>query len=60
VDFDVIDQQLIIFSTFGRYWRENGSIMAQYSSYSQISKKPTIQLGGKYTIFSLSLAYPGN
>jgi hypothetical protein len=33
--------------------------MVQYISYSKISRKPMIQLGGKYyTIFSLSLDYP--
>jgi hypothetical protein len=33
----------------------------QYIGYSYISRKPMIQLGGKYyTIFSLSLEYPGN
>jgi hypothetical protein len=34
VDFDVIDQQLITFSVFGRYWRKNGSMIVQYISYS--------------------------
>jgi hypothetical protein len=33
VDFDVIDQRLISVSISGRYWRKNGSIMAQYISY---------------------------
>jgi hypothetical protein len=33
VDFGVIDQRLIKFSISGRYWRKNGSIMAQYISY---------------------------
>jgi hypothetical protein len=40
---------------------KNGSMMVQYISYLEISRKPTIQLGGKYyTIFSLNLGYPGN
>jgi hypothetical protein len=61
VDFGVIDQRLITFSIFGRYWRKNGSIMVQYISYLYISRKPRIQLGGKYyTILRLSLEYPGN
>jgi hypothetical protein len=60
-DSYVTDEQLIKFSLSGRYWRKNGSIMAQYISYLYISRKPTIHLGGKYyTIFSLSLVYPGN
>jgi hypothetical protein len=60
-DFGVIDKRLIKFSVFGRYWRKNGSIMAQYIGYSYISRKPAIQLGGRYyTIFSFSLEYPGN
>jgi hypothetical protein len=38
---------------FVRYWRRNGSTMRQYISYSLTSRKPVIQLGGKYcTIFS--------
>jgi hypothetical protein len=44
-----------------RYWRKSGSIMVQYISYLYTSRKPTIQLGGKYyTIISLSSEYPGN
>jgi hypothetical protein len=40
---------------------KSGSIIVQYISYLQISRKPMIQLGGKYyTIFSLSLEYAGN
>jgi hypothetical protein len=33
VDSGAIDQRLIKFSISGRYWRKNGSIMAQYISY---------------------------
>jgi hypothetical protein len=33
VDFGIIDQRLIKFFLSGRYWRKNGSIMAQYISY---------------------------
>jgi hypothetical protein len=46
--FDVTDQLMIRFFAFVRYWRKNGSTMRQYISYSQTSRKPTIQLGGKY------------
>jgi hypothetical protein len=61
VDFDATVQQVIKFSVSSKYWRKNGSIMVQYISNSQISRKPMIQLGGKYyTIFSLSLEYLGN
>jgi hypothetical protein len=45
VDFDITDQQLITFSISGRYWRKNGTVMVQYTSYLQISRKPEIQLG---------------
>jgi hypothetical protein len=42
------------FSISIRYWRKSGSIMAQYSNYLQMSRKPMIKFGGKhYTIFSL-------
>jgi hypothetical protein len=34
VGFDVIDQLLIRFFAFVRYWRKNGSTMRQYISYS--------------------------
>jgi hypothetical protein len=61
VDFGIIVQRMIKFSVSGSYWRKNGSLMVQYINYSYISRKPMIQLGGKYyTIFSLSLEYPGN
>jgi hypothetical protein len=32
-DFGVTDQRQIKFSICGRYWRKNGSIMAQYISF---------------------------
>jgi hypothetical protein len=55
VDFDVTGRRLIISSISLRYWRKSGSIIAQYLSYLQISRKPMIRLGGKYyTSFSLS------
>jgi hypothetical protein len=51
------DQILYIQQILGK----NGSIMAQYISYLQISSKPMIQLRGKCcTIFLLSLEYAGN
>jgi hypothetical protein len=60
-DLDVIDKCPIRFSKSVRYWRKSGSIMVQNISYLQISRKPMTQLGGKYyTIFALSLEYPGN
>jgi hypothetical protein len=55
VDFDVTDQQLIKSSVSGIYWGKNGSIIVHC-----ISRKPTIQLGGKYYTIFLSLEYPGN
>jgi hypothetical protein len=61
VDFNVIGQQLIRCSISVRCWRKSRSIMVQYINYLKISRKPMIQLGGKYyTIFSLNLEYPGN
>jgi hypothetical protein len=36
VGFDVIDQLLIRFSAFARYWRKNDSTMRQYINYSYI------------------------
>jgi hypothetical protein len=51
--FDVTDQLLIRLPAFVRYWRKNESTMRQYISYSQTSRKPMIQYGGKFcTIFS--------
>jgi hypothetical protein len=34
VGFELIDQLLIRFSAFVRYWRKNGSTLRQYISYS--------------------------
>jgi hypothetical protein len=60
VDFDVIGR-LIRFSISVGYRRKSGSIMVQYISCFYMSRKPMIRLGGKnYTVFSLSLEYPGN
>jgi hypothetical protein len=51
VDFDIIGV-LIKFSLSIRYWRKNGSIVVQYISCQEISRKPRIQLGEKYyTVF---------
>jgi hypothetical protein len=33
VDFDVIDELLINYSAFVRYWRRSGGMMGQYISY---------------------------
>jgi hypothetical protein len=60
-DFDVINQLLIKYFAFVRYWRKNGNTMRLYISYLYISGKPMIQLEGKYyTTFSLNLVYQGN
>jgi len=40
VDFDVIDQLLIRYSEFARYWRKNGSTVGQYIKYLYPSRKP--------------------
>jgi hypothetical protein len=48
--FKVTDLQLIRFFAFIRYWWKNGSTVSQYISYSYASRKPMIQLGGKYCI----------
>jgi hypothetical protein len=38
VDSGVIDQHLIRFSISDRYWRKNGSVMAQYISFLGFKK----------------------
>jgi hypothetical protein len=61
VNFDVIDQLLIRYSAFIRYWRKNWTIMGVYNSYLYISRSPVTQSGEKYhTIFSLHLVYLWN
>jgi hypothetical protein len=61
VDFNVIDQWLIRFPISVRYWIKNGSIMVQYISCLQISRKPMIRSAGKYyAIFLLSFEYLEN
>jgi hypothetical protein len=58
MDLNVINQLLISYSAFVRYWRKNRGAMEQYISYLQTSRKPMIQLEGKYyTTFSLNLVY---
>jgi hypothetical protein len=54
--FNVTDELVIRFFSFVRYLRRNGSTRQHtYISYSQTSRKPMIQLGGKYcTTFSES------
>jgi multidrug transporter EmrE-like cation transporter len=38
VGFDIIDQLMMKFSAFARYWRKNGSTMRQYISYSDFKE----------------------
>jgi hypothetical protein len=38
------NRPLIRYSAFVRYWRKNGSILGQYISYSQISRRPMTQV----------------
>jgi len=45
MDFDIIDQLLIRYSAFIRYWRRNESTVGQYISYLQTSRR-----GVLYTI----------
>jgi hypothetical protein len=55
VGFNITDQQLFRFFIFVRYRGEGvgGHTMRHYISYSKTSRKPMIQLGGKYfTVFS--------
>jgi hypothetical protein len=40
VNFDVIDQMLIRYSIFVRYWRESWRKMGQYISYLYIVRRP--------------------
>jgi hypothetical protein len=44
----VTDLLWIRFSTFGRYYRKNGSIMGRCISYLLTSRKPVIQLSEKF------------
>jgi hypothetical protein len=39
VDFDMTDQLLIVYCTFVRYCKKNGSTMGQYTSYFVNFKK---------------------
>ena len=55
VDFEVIVQILIIYSTFVQYLRKNGNTMKQCISYLQTSRKLKIQLGGKSCMILLNL-----
>jgi hypothetical protein len=51
------DQIFHIRQILEKKWEYNGTVHQLF----MISRKPMIQLGGKYyTIFSLSLEYPGN
>jgi hypothetical protein len=61
VDLDIIGQRMIRSSVYIAYWRESESMRVLYIIYLKISRKPMIQLGGKYyAIFPLSMEYPGN
>jgi len=57
VGFDVIDQLLIRYPVFLRYWRKSGRLMGQYVSYF-IDFEKAYDSGEKYCkIFSLNLVY---
>jgi hypothetical protein len=54
--FNLTVQLLIRFFRIRQIVEKNGSTMREYISYSQTSRKPMIQLEGKYcTILSLRL-----
>jgi len=58
VVFDATGRRLIIYSAFAKYLRKNGSTMKKFISFSYISRKLMIQLGGRsYTRFSLSFVF---
>jgi hypothetical protein len=48
VDFGTIDQRLIKFSIFIRYWRKKWVCNGRVHQLFIDLKKPTIHLGGKY------------
>jgi hypothetical protein len=48
--FDITDQLLIRSFAFVKYWSRNVSTTRHYIGYSYTSRKPMIQLGGKYCI----------
>jgi hypothetical protein len=55
IGFNVTDQLVIRCFAFGRYWRQNWSTVRQYISYSCTSRKPMIQLGGKFLQYSYTV-----
>jgi hypothetical protein len=56
VDFDVTGELQIIYCVFVKYLRKNENTMRQHISYLYSSRKPMIQLGGRFSIIlSLSL-----
>jgi hypothetical protein len=48
VDFDAVDQLLIRYSVFVRYWRKMEVHWDCTSAIYRLQTKPVIQLGGKY------------
>jgi hypothetical protein len=58
VDFDVANQLLIRYLSLVRYRKIKGSIIGEYTSYLEISRRHTPHSWGKHRkIFSLNLAY---
>jgi hypothetical protein len=56
-DFDITDKLLIRFFTFDRYRRKKWNTMRQYISYSYTSRKPMVQLGGKYCTINILIEF---
>ena len=50
MDFNTTCQLFIIHSEFVKYLRKSGNKMKQYNSYLLTSRKPVIQLRGRYCI----------
>jgi hypothetical protein len=57
VGFGIRDQPLIRFSASFRCWAKNESTRRQYISYSLTSRKPMIQLGGKYCTIEFGVLF---
>lgn len=51
---DIIDQLLIRYSVFVKYWKKNSRIWDWISAVNRIKKKPMIQLGGSRSIIQHS------
>jgi hypothetical protein len=59
VGFDVTGQLLIIYFAIVKYLRKTGNTVRWCISYLQISRKPMVQLDGRYCIIFLpSLVFP--